>query len=69
MGEKHLVDELGLVLEPGPVPDLMVAQDMLQDHQFNHLLGFGVREFALGDDGGNAGIQGMDNLLGDLVDI
>ena len=50
MGEKSLVGELELVLEPDPVPCLMVSHCMLQDHEIKHLLGFGVREFTLGDE-------------------
>ena len=36
VGRKGLVGELGLVLEPGPVPGLMVSNSMLQDHDFEH---------------------------------
>ena len=51
MGERGLVDELGLALEPDTVVDLMVSHSMLQDHDFQHFLGLGVREFTLGDEG------------------
>ena len=42
LGEKRLIGELGLVLELDPVPCLMVFHCMLQDHEFEHLLGFKV---------------------------
>ena len=42
---------------------------MLQDHDFKHLLGLGIGEFVLGDEGGYMGGQGMDTLIGELVDI
>ena len=56
VGEKSLVGELGLVLEPDPVPCLMVSCSMLQDHEFKHLLGFGVRKFTLVDEGCDMGV-------------
>ena len=34
VGEKTLVGELGLVLEPDPVPCLVVLHCVLQDHEF-----------------------------------
>ena len=64
IGEKSLVGELGLVLEPDPAPCLVVLHCMLQ-HEFQHLLGFGVREFTLEDEGSDMGVQGMDNLIGE----
>ena len=69
MGEKSLVGELGLVLELNQAPCLMVSHCMLQDHEFWHLLGFGVREFTLGDEGNDMGVLGMDTLIGELADI
>ena len=56
MGEKSLVGELGLVLEPDSVPCLVISHSMLQDHEFKHLHSFGVREFALGDEDSDMGI-------------
>ena len=53
--EKGLVGELGLVLEQDPVTGLVVLHCMLQDHDFQHLLGLEVRECALGDEGVNRG--------------
>ena len=52
-----------------PVSGLMVSHCMLQDHDFKHLLGLGMREFALGDEGGYMGGQGIDTLIGELADI
>ena len=68
VGEEHPVGQLGLVLEPDSVPCLMVLHSMLQDHEWKHPLGFGVREFALGDEC-DAGILGMDNLIGELAHV
>ena len=56
MGQKGLVSQLGLVLEPDLVPGFMVPHSVLQEHDFEHILGFRVREFTLDDEGGNAGI-------------
>ena len=69
VGEKNLVGELGLVLELDPVPCLMVKHCALQEHEFWHLFGFGVREFTMGDDSSDMGIQGMDTLIRELADI
>ena len=41
MGKKGLVDELGLVLEPDPVPCLMVLDCMLQEHDFEYFYDLG----------------------------
>ena len=49
MGEKGLLGELGLVLLEDPVSGLMESHCMLQDHDFEHLLGLGMGEFVLGD--------------------
>ena len=43
LGEKSLVDQLGLVLEPDPVWGFMLPHCMLKDHDFEHPLGFRVR--------------------------
>ena len=68
-GEKGLVCELGLILEPDSVPCLVVSHCMLQDHELQHLLHFGGGKLALGDEGGNAGGQGMHILVRELADI
>ena len=36
---------------------------------FKHLLGLGMMEFTLGDEGGYTGRQGMDTLIWGLVDV
>ena len=55
VAEKGLVGQLVLVLKLDPVPGFMKFDGMLEDHDFN-LLGFEVREFALVDEGSNAGV-------------
>ena len=39
LGKKGTVGELGLVLEPDPVPGIMVSHSMLRDHDFEHFHG------------------------------
>ena len=48
---------------------LMISHGMLQDHDFQHFLGFGVRKFALGDEVFDMGGQGMDTLIRELEDV
>ena len=55
LGEKILVGELELVLEPDPVPCLLVSHSRLQNHEFKHLMGSQVRSFAQGDEGSGMG--------------
>ena len=69
MGKKGLVGELGLIPETDPVSGLIISHCMLQDHDFKHLLGLGMREFTLADKGGYAGRQGMDTLIRELADV
>ena len=45
VSKKGLVGDLGLVLEPEPVPCLMVSHCMLQDYDFEHFYGLVVSEF------------------------
>ena len=59
MREEGLVCDLGLVLLPNPVPSLVVSHSVLENHYLHHLLGFWVREPALGDEVRNALGQGM----------
>ena len=61
--------ELGLVLEPDPVMSLMISYGMLWDLAFQHFLGLGVREFALGNESVDVSRQSMDTLIGELADI
>ena len=69
VGKKGLVGELRLVLEMDPVSCIMVLHCMLQDHDFKHLLGLGMREFTKGDEGRYMGRQDMDTLTGELADV
>ena len=69
MGKKGLIGEQGLVLETDQVSGLMVSHCMLQDHDFKHLCGLGMREFTLADKGGYVGRQGIDTLIRDLADV
>ena len=69
LGEKGLVCELGLVLEPDPIPGLTVLHYKLQDDDLRHFLSFWVGELALGDGDGYAGGQSMDTLIGELTDV
>ena len=56
MVEKGLVGQLAVVLKLDPVPGFVEYHCMLQDHDFKHLLGFGVREFALVDEGSDVAV-------------
>ena len=56
-------------MEPDPVSGLTVLHIMLQDHDVKHLLGLVVGKFAMGDESAEEGRQGMDTLIGKLVDI
>ena len=56
MREKGFVAQLQLVLEWDPVPGFMESHGILQDHDFEHFLGFREREFAMVDEGGNVGV-------------
>ena len=56
LGEMNLVGEVGVLLELDPVPCLMVSHSMLQDHDLEHLLGFGVGEFTLRDKCSDRGV-------------
>ena len=69
VGEKSLAGDLGPVLEPDPVPYLMVSQRVLQVHKFKHLVGFGVGEFTFGDKSSDMGVKGMDTVIRELEDI
>ena len=69
VGRKGLVGELGLVLEPDLISDLIVLHCLLQDPAVKHLLGLGEGKLALGDEGADAGRQGMDTLIRELADI
>ena len=60
VSKKGLVDELGLVLEPDPVPCLVVSHCMLQDDNVEHFLGLVVSEFTLEDKVTDVSRQGMD---------
>ena len=48
---------------------LMVSHGILQDHDFQHFLGLGVREFARGNEGRDMARQGMDTIIRELADI
>ena len=69
LGKKGLVCELVMVLEVDPVSGFIVSHCMLQDHDFKHLLGLRVGEFALGSEGAYADRQGMDTHIEELEDI
>ena len=69
VGEEGLVHELGLVLEPDPVSDLMISYSMLQDHGFKHLLHLGMEGLTSGNEVTELGQQGIDTLIGKLADI
>ena len=69
MGEEGPIGELGLVLMPYPVPCLMVMYSMLEDHNIQHLLGFGVGKPAFGDEVGDALRQCMYSLTGLLPNV
>ena len=47
MGEKGLVGQLGLILEPDPVPGFAVSHHMLEDHDLQHLPGLIMRKLPL----------------------
>ena len=47
----------------------MVPYCVLWDHDFEHLLGFRVRQLVLIDESGNVGVKGMDTFIGELVHI
>ena len=69
MREEGLLHELGMVLLPNPVPSHVVLNSVLENHHLQHLLGFGVREPALGDKIRNALGQCMYPLTGLLPNI
>ena len=62
MGEEGLIGMLGLVLLPYPVPCLMVVYSVLENHNLQHFLGFGVGKLASGDEVGDALRQHMYSL-------
>ena len=69
VGEEGLIGELGLVLLSYLVPSLMILYSMLENHDLQHLLGFGVGTPALSDEVGDALGQHMYSLAGLLPNI
>ena len=68
-GEEGLIGELGLVLLPYPVSSLMVPYSMLENHDLQHILGFGVGKLALGDEVADVLRQCVYSLAGLLPNI
>ena len=69
MGEQDLIGEMGLFLLLYPISSLVVPYSMLENHDLQHLLGFGVCKLALGDEVGDALGQHMYSVAGQLPNI
>ena len=69
VGEKGLVCELDCWWSQDPVPGLMCYMVCCRTMIFSIFCVWGLRQFALGDKGSDAGGQGVDTVIRELVDI
>ena len=69
MLKKSPVEELGLVLEPDPVPGFMVPHHMLEDHDLQYLPSLIMEELVLAYQSSYPGIYSVDAFIGQLAHI